>query len=176
MKTHYTLDCEFNGFGGQLLSMALYTHERSVYLVRELHSAQIAALDPWVLQNVVSVLFKTPPDVQPLFFDDSAELAQLLSRFFAGTRPVIHTDWPDDIKYFCEALITGPGTMIDIPGISFEMHRVDSYPTSLVGAVQHNAWWDACVLYKHLLALDTPESASLTHCHHVLSHREYSGL
>jgi hypothetical protein len=180
MKTHYTLDCEFNGLGGQLLSMALYTHGRSIYLVsgllRDLESPEVALLDPWVVQNVVPFVFETPPEVQTLYFDSQAVLAEHLERFFARTRPIIHTDWPDDIKYFCEALITAPGSMIDVPGIGFEMHHVDSYPTTVVGAIQHNAWWDARVLYKHLLALDTPESIDLSHCHRIASNRAYTAL
>lgn len=60
--------------------------------------------------------------------------------------PVIVADWPDDIKYMCQALITGPGEMVDIPCIRFELARVDAYPSRLVGAIQHNALWDARAL------------------------------
>jgi hypothetical protein len=41
--------------------------------------------------------------------------------------------------------------MINVrPSIKFEMHRVDAYPTTLPGAVQHNAYWDAMAL-RHKL-------------------------
>lgn len=155
MKTFYTLDCEFNGLGGQLLSMAVYSPKKSIYLVSGLlrppWAPEVTLLDPWVLENVAPFTFQTPPSVQTIFFDSPTDLSGHLERFFAGTHPAISTDWPDDIKYFCEALITGPGTMIDIPGITFEVHRVDCYPTTINGAVRHNAWWDACILYDMLL-------------------------
>lgn len=64
--------------------------------------------------------------------------------------PVVISDWPDDIRYFCELLITGPGQMIALPGVRFEVRRVDAYPTTLEGAVQHNALWDACALQAAL--------------------------
>jgi hypothetical protein len=56
------------------------------------------------------------------------------------------SDWPDDIKYFCQELITGPGKMVDIPGITFEVVRVDAWPNKIPGALQHNAYWDAIAL------------------------------
>ena len=49
----------------------------------------------------------------------------------------------------CGALITGPGEMVAIPRLKFELERVDAYPTTLEGAIQHNALWDARAL-KHL--------------------------
>ena len=77
----------------------------------------------------------------------------LVEEFLAGDEgPVIVVDWPDDIRYFCETIIVGPGKMIDIPGLTFEVFRVDAYPTDLPGAVQHNALWDARALRHKLRA------------------------
>ena len=59
---------------------------------------------------------------------------------------VIIADWPDDIRYFCQAIITAPGQMVNIPRLTFELARVDAYPSQLAGAVQHNALWDARAL------------------------------
>lgn len=36
------------------------------------------------------------------------------------------------------------------PRMTFEVHNVDCYPTTMKGAVQHNAWWDAMAL-RHTL-------------------------
>jgi hypothetical protein len=80
---------------------------------------------------------------------NNEEGARIIQKFLSGDdRPIIVTDWPDDIKYFCQAIITGPGMMINIPRLSFEMVRVDAYPSVLekYGAVQHNAYWDAMAL------------------------------
>lgn len=64
--------------------------------------------------------------------------------------PTLFADWPDDIRYFCQALITAPGEMVNIPRLTFHIVRVDAYPTTLEGAVQHNALWDARALCHRL--------------------------
>lgn len=147
----YYLDCEFNGMGGELLSLALVREDgRPLYLVNELYDAD--ALDPWVKANVMPLMYA------PVHLND-AEMAGTKLSAFAGylhaylkgdPDPVIITDWPDDIKYFCQCVIVGPGQMLDIPSLKFEMHRVDAYPTTLPGAIQHNAYWDAMAL-RHKL-------------------------
>ena len=43
------------------------------------------------------------------------------------------------------------GVMADIDRLRFEIHRVNPYPTDLVGAVEHNAWWDAMALRQRLM-------------------------
>lgn len=82
------------------------------------------------------------------------EASLRLDVYFApDMAPHVIADWPVDIQHLCDLLITGPGTMIDIPGITFEVKRVDAYPTTLAGAVQHNAWWDAMAL-RHKLTTE----------------------
>lgn len=145
----YYLDTEFNGMGGELISLALVPeHERDsgLYLVSPAAANNAAREAGWVANNVIPILYKNVPDAidTDLFGPDIASYLR------GDDAPVIVTDWPDDIKYFCQACITGPGEMIDVPSLTFEMHRVDAYPTTLEGAVQHNAWWDAMAL-RHLL-------------------------
>jgi hypothetical protein len=142
----YYLDTEFNGFGGELISLALVREDGySLYVIYRLPDE----IEPWVAENVIPILHEdrclniamqiSPPTG-----------ARFIADFLAGDPdPVIITDWPDDIRYFCQAVIVGPGQMVNIPGLKFEMHRVDAYPTTLPGAVQHNAWWDAMAL-RHL--------------------------
>lgn len=146
----YYLDTEFNGFGGELLSLALVREDdESLYLITQMgHIA--APLDPWVLKNVVPIALKVPADVTPRIIEP-AEFAHRIAEFLKDDpRPYIVTDWPDDIRYFCGMIFTGPGEMVAIPSLRFEMVRVDAYPTTLPGAIQHNAWWDAMAL-RHLL-------------------------
>lgn len=152
---NYTLDCEFNGWQGELLSLALYAEDnRSFYAT--LQHEHAVRYDPWVFEHVVPHL-QLQPTVgahQDIFCCHSnREQVQLaLQNFLRGDRdPCIHVDWPDDIKYFSELLITGPGTMIDIPRVRFQLHRVDSYPTPIKDAIQHHAWYDALVLFYHLM-------------------------
>ncbi|HLY89060.1 MAG TPA: hypothetical protein VKQ27_08755 [Acetobacteraceae bacterium] len=142
----YYLDTEFNGFGGQLLSLALVREDgESMYWVSSHNCDQ--HWDGWVLQNVVPLYHECPVEA-----DMATPLPQQIMNLMDGDgEPVIVTDWPDDIRYFCQAIITGPGQMIPLPdGLEFELRRVDAYPTTLPGAVQHNAWWDAMAL-RHML-------------------------
>lgn len=148
----YTLDTEFDGFGGELLSIGLVREDReSIYIVYK-HDPE--TLEPWVRENVVPI-FKSIPSPMPgmAYFDVThIEGASLLRNFFAQDPdvPYICVDWPDDIRYLCSALITGPGTMVSLPRLIFDMIRVDAYPTDLEGCVQHNAYHDARALARKL--------------------------
>jgi len=138
----YYLDCEFDGYGGHLISLALIgENDSSIYLVA-IDSGVPA--DPWVYENVMPVIYTKDTNVDPIH---SGRFADSISKYLSGDPdPIIISDWPDDIAYFCKLALTGPGTMIDVPSLKFEVHRVDAYPTELAGAVQHNAWWDAKAL------------------------------
>lgn len=147
----YFLDTEFNGFGGDLISLALVSEDglRSLYLATECKSPE-----PWVAENVLPIIDggTDPIMVQP------DEFGKVICWFLQhDRRPHVISDWPDDIRYFCQALITGPGQMVPIGAIAFEMVRIDAYPTPLEGAVQHNALWDARALRQAVLA-STPSS------------------
>lgn len=145
----YFLDTEFNGFGGELMSMGLVREDgKSLYLLFGVP----AKVEPWVAENVVPILASVPAEVEPRTVGQQ-EGARAIAQFLAGDpQPRIVTDWPDDIRYFCQAVIVGPGQMVNIPGLTFHMVRVDAYPTTLAGAVQHNAWWDAMALRERLAA------------------------
>lgn len=152
---HY-IDCGFDGFGGQLLSMALVSEtERSMYAVMNYTPIQ----DPWVLANVHPIMLEVPQErIDVLGYGVSREqLAVMINEYFKNDAyPHVVADWPDDLKYLCEVLITGPGTMIDLPGIKMSVKRVDAYPSTLIGAVQHNAWWDAMALRHMFRPQDMP--------------------
>lgn len=147
---HYFLDVEFNAFEGELLSLALIRQDgESLYLVHPT-DRMTTDPDPWVLKNVIPLLFSVPSDVKIVHIERSNWAGEIAGFLRGDPRPYIVTDWPDDIAYFCKAIITAPGFMAAIPSLRFEMVRVDAYPTELPGAVQHNAWWDAAAL-RHLL-------------------------
>lgn len=138
----YYLDTEFNGFLGELISLAMVAEDG-----RELYLSNIDRLEnnvEWVRDNVIPIL--TVPGAEPLC-SNLEQISHDIGKFLAhDSHPHIVVDWPDDIKYFCEAIITGPGEMIAVPRLEFELVRVDAYPTKLLGAVQHNALWDARAL------------------------------
>ena len=142
----YYLDTEFNGMGGDLISLALVAAAGGeIYFSLRCNNPV-----PWVAKNVIPVMsctgahaIKVTPHI----------LAISIANFFFHMKdsdPVIIADWPDDISYFCKALITGPGQMVNIPTLTFKLERVDAYPTDLRGAVQHNALWDARALQRKL--------------------------
>lgn len=150
----YFLDCEFDGFGGDLLSLALVRQDgaKTLYLIMERANEPCT---PWVTQNVLPILRDVVDAGIPVWENMTpAAAAETIHAFLLGDeRPHIISDWPDDIAYFCRALMTGPGEMVSKAHITFEMLRVQAYPTSLEGAVQHNAYWDAMAL-RHLFTND----------------------
>jgi hypothetical protein len=126
------LDTEFNSFQGELLSMALVPEN---YSKREFYKElQFSGqLDPWVMENVVPHLFLQPCSRR----DFQQELAQYL--WEVGECTII-ADWPDDIRHFCESLITGPGMCLSmLHNIKFELDFGIEYES----AVPHNALHDA---------------------------------
>jgi hypothetical protein len=136
----YFLDTEFNEFGGELISVALVRDDgRELYI-----STHCRDPKPWVKANVIPIINcdgANSIELDPPFF------SRAIASFLHGdVSPIIVADWPDDIRYFCQAIITGPGEMIDIPRLQFELIRTDAYPTTLPGAIQHNALWDARAL------------------------------
>lgn len=143
----YYLDTEFNGFGGELISLALVREDgEMLYLVNE--RVHDMPLDPWVRDNVYPILTDSPAyPIQATLIGFPYYIAVFLR---GDDNPVIITDWPDDIKYMCQSVITKPGEMVGIPRLTFQMERVDAYPTKLEGAVQHNAMWDALALKEIL--------------------------
>ena len=145
----YYLDTEFDGFGGPLLTLALVREDgASLYLNYVGHAAR----NEWVRANVLPIVRAVPFDVTTINCGHRGGAARIAEFLRGDAHPHVNTDWPDDVRYFCGALIVGPGEMVGIPHISFEIHRVDAYPTNLPGAVQHNAWWDAMALRQKLMA------------------------
>lgn len=136
------LDCEWNSYGGALITMALVAMDgREMYVGLPLHEE----VHPWVAEHVVPVLGDPECLAGPL------ELASRIAGFLAPY-PRVHliADWPEDIERFCRALITGPGIRIDTPPITMEVNRdLDSEQSCL----PHNALADARALKDHYLSL-----------------------
>lgn len=126
--------------------MALVREDgESIYLVYP----DLPEYGDWVSENVVPIIWSIPSPLPGMAYklESKEEGARHIHRFLAeDPHPVIITDWPDDIRYFCSAIITGPGMMVGLNNLVFQMLRVDAYPTTLENAVQHNAWHDAMAL------------------------------
>lgn len=127
------LDTEFNGLGGELLSIALVTKDagQSFYAVIKHDPTNF---DPWVAQNVIPVLRQEPESLAYA----QARLRQWLFQF-EGVH--IIADWPDDIAYFCRMLITGPGERLNTPNLTFEIRRdLHSEGSRIPHNALHDAW------------------------------------
>lgn len=150
------MDFEFNGLGGHILSLGLVDEEgNGRYYVFKNEADEGKEIQPWVAENVVPKLmdfYRTVDGYNILTYEGSTGDVQLDLVDFL--KPMIEehgavnlvSDWPDDIKYMSQLMITGPGTMIDLPGIHFEVARVDAYPNMFIKLVQHNAISDALAL------------------------------
>lgn len=144
----YFLDTEFNGFGGELISLALVSEfgDQDFYvslpLPEKIHS--------WVAQNVIPYLRFVPPGVDHEL--SRVEAAQYLETYLANDPdPIIVADWPDDLGYFCHLLVTGPGEMIGINGLRLELINGAGFSAAVNSKVPHNALHDAYALKKFYL-------------------------
>lgn len=140
----FYLDCEFNSFGGELISLALVSAdlEKRFYEVLPFEHMK---LHPWVKANVIPVLHKKPRSLKQKF---SQDLSRFLLENAVNNEITIIADWPDDIRYLCESLITGPGTSVNTPNITFILDRVTLVNTAEFSLVPHNALEDAIALAK----------------------------
>ena len=148
----YFLDTEFNGFGGDLLSLALVPEDGAdeFYIIL---NCEVGLL-PWVEQNVVPFLDHVPASLQlPRLSRRDAAIG--VSHYLAmDPEPLILADWPEDISQFCNLLMTGPGEMVPIPPLSFQLLPLGGFSTAANSAVPHNALHDARALKDHILALE----------------------
>ncbi len=127
------IDCEFNGFDGDLISMAIVDcHGKEFYEVMSLPRS--VRIDPWVAENVVPVLNKRPIIPELL----QSQIFSFLSDYENFT---IIADWPLDLVYFCKSLIRANGaSMIPIPRFGMRLERSLGNDYSVI---PHNALSDA---------------------------------
>lgn len=132
------IDCEFNEFKGELISMALVADDgQEFYEVLDCPNPK-----SWVAVNVIPILNKDPVPPEVFHFK--------LQRFL-GQYDMIHiiADWPEDIKHFCDALITGPGESLNTPPLTMSVHDV-----SYQSALPHNALEDARAIARYFQGLE----------------------
>jgi len=96
-------------------------------------------LDDWVKENVVPHMFlQKEMNVEPF---SRQKFQNLLAQYLweVGECTIV-ADWPDDIRHFCESLITGPGMCLSmLHNIKFELDFGIEYES----LVPHNALHDA---------------------------------
>lgn len=123
------IDTEFNGFGGDLLSMGIVAADGQEFYGAIRFNGEY---DPWVKQNVVPYL-----GVTSAYERFQSKLKDFLGQYSEIT---VIADWPDDLRYFCQALITRPGEMMPLPSFKCEMIR-EIYSSD--SEKPHHALYDA---------------------------------
>jgi len=145
----YYIDCEFDGHRGHLLSLAMVCENGySIHI-----GTDVIPKEQWVIDNVLTIII----DDHCADVDIYSKLNSvgLHIRNFLGndSTPHIIADSPVDIGRFCKAISTdvdGEWCSTEYQHMTFEVFNVDCYPTTLEGAVKHNAWWDAMALKAKL--------------------------
>ena len=125
------LDTEFNGFGGELISMALVPEEGTAwYEVCELP----AVINPWVKEHVLPALRKPaiPLNVMRSLFHI------YISQFES---PDVYCDWHADAEHFCRLLEGNDyGSSLDF---ACSLHVLKTPKGVPISADPHNALADA---------------------------------
>lgn len=127
------IDTEFNG--PELISMALVADDsRSFYEVLGCRKPE-----PWVRDNVVPRLFSFDGALMPNHEIPQAVFTSKLKEFLNRFDTVhVVADWPADIAFLCNEIITGPGLRMNTPPLTFEVVRLDGDSD-----LPHNALADA---------------------------------
>ena len=136
----YFLDTEFNGFGGELISLALVPErgDREFYVVLPLPET----IEPWVERHVMPYLHYVP-DALDLSTDRVAAAHELAGYLATDRDPLIVADWPEDIALICRLLLVGATEIVDVGRMSFEFLRTPGFSTARNSKVPHNALHDA---------------------------------
>ena len=139
----YFLDTEFNGFGGDLISLALVPEygDQEFYVSLPLPSE----IHPWVQQNVIPYLRFVPPGIDYHLSREHAS-QHMEAYLINDPDPVVIADWPDDVAHFCQLLVTGPGEMIGINGLRLQLINGAGFSSAANSRVPHNALHDARAL------------------------------
>ncbi len=145
----YFLDCEYNGFGGALLSLALVPEDGGEELYLTLDCAD--AIEPWVERNVLPFIGQVP-DALRLPVMGREQAAHAIAMYLAhDLEPEILADWPTDIELLCSLLTFAPGRMVALPETRFRLLTLGAFSPAENSAVPHNALHDARALRDHVL-------------------------
>ena len=135
------LDTEFNGFGGDLISLALVADDgREFYEVLPCMEPT-----PWVKKHVIPALGREP--LGPEIFSARLSMAWKLGKFFKGFTEdlIIVADWPEDLAHFFAATTNRHGQSVVLCDLTARL-LVNMPPIALTSTVPHNALADAHAL------------------------------
>lgn len=141
----YFLDTEFNGFGGELISIALVPENDG--LAPFYAAVECKNLTPWVVEHIIPVL-----DVEQV---TRSGLVDLFADYLGDDpEPVLVADWPEDIAHAARLLVVGPGLMKPVRNIRFDLVDAALVSSGEGSAVPHNAYHDALRLRADVLAYE----------------------
>lgn len=129
------LDCEFNGFGGELISLAL-VDENNHYFYEVLEYSNSVT---WVQEHVIPRLEKAPIP-RKLF---QTQLQKFLLQYDSLE---IIADWPEDFTLFTQILIISAGNCMTIPALTMQLWMDNPIETYVASKNPHNALADAQAL------------------------------
>ena len=148
----YFLDCEYNGFGGALLSLALVPGDGGEELYLTFDCA--GPIEPWVERNVLPFLHHVP-DALRLTVVGREQAAHAIAMYLGHDQePEILADWPTDIELLCGLLTFAPGRMVAVPEMRFRLLTLGSISPAENSAVPHTALHDARALRDHVMGLE----------------------
>lgn len=139
------VDCEFNGFGGDLVSMALVPEDENIhpwYEVVNLPEGQRYVWDRWVWDNVIPVVGKKA--ISPDRF--RASFLQYIQTF---NDPIICADWYTDLVHFFNMFAGEDHSQSIGFACRAELVLIDNYQSE----TPHNALSDALAIRRAWLGL-----------------------
>jgi hypothetical protein len=127
------VDCEFNGFGGALLSMAIVPEDESIEPFYEvIDTWETFCWDAWVYDNVKSVFGKDPISKE----DFRYEFLRYLRQF---DNPTVCADWYTDLVHFFSMFAGKDHTKSVGYACKAELVLIEDYHSE----IPHNALSDA---------------------------------
>lgn len=136
------IDCEFNGFGGELISMALVAEDgKEWYGV--LPPLAVDSYDSWVKENVLPFLRRSEATAN---FPSLEEFRESFRSFMIQfDEPVIVSDWYTDLHHFLSCFQGRDHT----GSFNYSCHMIlDMSLSSEDSEVPHNALYDARAIAK----------------------------
>lgn len=138
----YFIDAEFNGFGGELISLAAVPEDDRASPFYE--AVDCSRPSVWVRENVLPVLQTRPRTI--------AEVAQLFSSYLSDdAAPLLVADWPEDIAHAAALLTNRKGGRLLSAEVRFQLLGPSEFSADQTSSVPHNAYYDAIALRDWVL-------------------------
>lgn len=139
----YFVDAEFNGFGGDLISLAAVPEDAAAAPFYE--AVECRRPSAWVREHVLPVIQTRP---RPM-----AEVAGLFANYLYGdVAPIIVADWPEDIAHAAALLTNSKGGRLVNTEVVFRLLGQLEFSANRLSKVPHNAYYDALALRDWVLA------------------------